>query len=118
MRKDLEEALEERSFNADINDNGRVTGTGPVHRTMSTRRCEECRAVLDPAKILRCAKCQSCFYCSKECQTRNWRVHKRVCSTDPLLRRYVPVEMAVERALALQPPMEQAPKDATYLPRV
>ena len=44
---------------------------------------------------------------------RNWkRLHKRVCTTDPLLRRYVPVEMAVERLLAKQPKV-QAPKDAT-----
>ena len=85
---------------------------------MSPRHCEECRAVLDPKKVLRCTKCKACFYCSAACQKRNWKVHKRVCTTDPLLRRFVPVEMAVERALAQQPPMEQAPKDATYLPRV
>ena len=67
---------------------------------MSAHRCEECWAALDPAKVLRCTKCKACRYCSRECQTRNWRLHKRVCSTDPLLRRYVPVEMAVERILA------------------
>ena len=88
---------------------------------MSARRCEECGTVLDPAKILRCTKCKACFYCSAACQKRNWKIHKRVCSTDPLLRRFVPVEMAVERALAKQKakhPKIQAPKDATYLPRV
>ena len=80
---------------------------------MSSRRCEECGALLNPAKVLRCTKCKACFYCSAVCQKRNWkRIHKRVCSTDPLLRRFVPAEMAVERALALQPPMEQAPKQA------
>ena len=78
----------------------------------AARHCEECWAVLDPSKILRCTKCKACFYCSRACQTRNWRLHKRVCSTDPLLRRFVPVEMAVERALAKQ--KVQAPKDATY----
>ena len=37
-------------------------------------------------------------------QTRNWRLHKRVCSTDPLLRPFIRVEMAVERTLATQAP--------------
>ena len=79
---------------------------------ITKRHCEECRAVLDPAKILRCTKCKACFYCSAACQKRNWRLHKRVCSTDPLLRPFIPVEMAIERALKRQPTMEEAPKDA------
>ena len=80
--------------------------------------CEECWAVLDPAKILRCTKCKACRYCSAACQKRNWRrLHKRVCTTDPFLRPYVPVEMAIERVLAKMSKV-QAPTDATYLPRV
>ena len=79
--------------------------------------CEECWAVLDPAKVLRCTKCKACRYCSRECQTKNWKLHKRVCSTDPVLRPFIRVEMAVERALTKQPKV-RAPKDATYLPRV
>ena len=79
---------------------------------MSTHhRCEECWAVLDPAKILRCTKCKACFYCSAVCQKRNWRIHKRVCTTDPLLRRFMSVEMAIERALKRQPKMK-APEEA------
>ena len=76
-----------------------------------SRRCEECWAILDPAKVLRCTKCKACFYCSAACQKRNWRLHKRVCSTDPELRPFIPVEMAVERAVAKQPKV-QAPKEA------
>ena len=77
-------------------------------------RCDECGAVLNPAKLLRCTRCKACFYCSAACQKRNWRrLHKRVCTTDPALQGFVRVEMAVERALAKQPPMEEAPKDAT-----
>ena len=78
----------------------------------STRHCEECGAALDPAKILRCTKCKACFYCSAACQKRNWTIHKRVCSTDPALRPFMPVEMAIERALAKQPKAQKAPKDA------
>ena len=79
---------------------------------MSTHYCEECRAVLDPKKVLRCTKCKASFYCSAACQKRNWKIHKRVCSSDPLKRRFVPVEMAVERVLAKQL-KTKAPKEAT-----
>ena len=72
--------------------------------------CEECGAPCE--KILRCTKCKACCYCSKACQTRNWRLHKRVCSADPGLRPFIRVEMAIERALAKQPKIK-APKDAT-----
>ena len=78
---------------------------------MSTHHCEECWAVLDPAKVLRCTQCKACFYCSQACQKRNWKLHKRVCSTDPLLRPFIRVEMAVERVLR-KPKVQKAPKEA------
>ena len=63
---------------------------------------------------MHCGKCGMAFYCSKACQKRNWkRIHKRVCTEDPLLRQFIPVEMAIERALAKQPKVQKAPKDAT-----
>ena len=80
---------------------------------MSTRHCEECWAALDAAKVLRCTKCKMVFYCSKGCQSRNWKkIHKRVCTADPSLQPFVPVEMAFERTFVRQPKI-QAPKDAT-----
>ena len=43
---------------------------------------------------------------------KNWkRIHKRVCTTDPELRPFIPVEMAAERILALYSPLD-APTDA------
>ncbi|KAJ7027926.1 hypothetical protein C8F04DRAFT_73693 [Mycena alexandri] len=30
-------------------------------------------------RLLRCSKCETVLYCSKECQTRNWPVHKGFC---------------------------------------
>ena len=39
-------------------------------------------------------------------------LHKRVCTTDPLLRPFIRVEMAAERASAKQPKIQKAPKDA------
>ena len=84
-------------------------------RVMSSHKCDECGAVLDPTKVLRCTRCKACFYCSETCQKRNWRrIHKRVCTPDPGLRRFIRVEMAIERVLKkLAPRMEQAPPDAT-----
>ncbi|KAF9285292.1 hypothetical protein BGZ68_003981 [Mortierella alpina] len=32
-------------------------------------------------KLKRCAKCKSALYCSRECQTSHWKVHKKVCAT-------------------------------------
>ncbi len=29
---------------------------------------------------LRCGKCRAQYYCSKECQVKDWKVHKKVCS--------------------------------------
>ncbi|KAJ7726097.1 hypothetical protein B0H16DRAFT_1735801 [Mycena metata] len=33
----------------------------------------------DVHRLLRCSKCETVLYCSKECQTRNWPVHKGFC---------------------------------------
>ena len=89
----------------------RAIKTSPPGTMISARRCDECGTALDPAKILRCTRCKACFYCSAACQKRNWKLHKRVCSTDPLLRPFIRVEMAVERVLRKQPKV-RAPKDA------
>ncbi|CAO3565365.1 unnamed protein product [Mortierella alpina] len=31
-------------------------------------------------KLKRCAKCKSAFYCSRDCQTSHWKVHKKACA--------------------------------------
>ena len=28
----------------------------------------------------RCSKCQTVYYCSKECQKAHWKIHKKGCS--------------------------------------
>ena len=28
----------------------------------------------------RCSKCQTVYYCSKECQKAHWKIHKKACS--------------------------------------
>ena len=38
-------------------------------------KCFECGK---PA-IKRCSKCRNAWYCSRKCQVRNWKAHKKVC---------------------------------------
>ena len=46
-----------------------------------TPSCASCKKPQTdvPQPLKRCAKCQSVFYCSRECQTANWPTHKRSC---------------------------------------
>ncbi|KAG1767628.1 hypothetical protein EDD22DRAFT_874672 [Suillus occidentalis] len=39
--------------------------------------CTQCRTKLE--KLLKCAKCKSVWYCSKECQKKHWSTHKPTC---------------------------------------
>jgi splicing suppressor protein 51 len=46
--------------------------------------CANCaKTQADPNITLkRCAKCQTTYYCSRECQKADWKVHKRVCASN------------------------------------
>ena len=49
------------------------------------RRCHNCSEVdeavpLDQTmSLLKCGKCKSAYYCSKECQRADWKFHKKQC---------------------------------------
>ncbi|RHY48459.1 hypothetical protein DYB34_009757 [Aphanomyces astaci] len=66
-------------LNFDPNDDDVVEWRGLVWsadlQEVETRYCAHCTK---PA-TLRCARCTSVAYCSKECQVLNWKGHKRVC---------------------------------------
>lgn len=34
-----------------------------------------------PKSTKRCGACKFAYYCSAECQTKHWQVHKAICST-------------------------------------
>ncbi|KAG1727508.1 hypothetical protein EDB19DRAFT_2042822 [Suillus lakei] len=40
-------------------------------------QCTQCQTTLE--KPRKCSKCKSSWYCSEECQKKNWPIHKLVC---------------------------------------
>ncbi|KAH8101077.1 hypothetical protein BXZ70DRAFT_107136 [Cristinia sonorae] len=44
-----------------------------------SKRCRTCGLTEPQVKLSRCAGCQHIFYCSKECQKQNWKLHKDSC---------------------------------------
>jgi hypothetical protein len=47
-----------------------------------TSKCASCNAPeADPEKPLKpCAKCQTVRYCSRDCQKKDFKVHKKICA--------------------------------------
>lgn len=41
--------------------------------------CKTC--LKENVKLLHCGRCKSVFYCSKDCQKKDWKSHKAVCSS-------------------------------------
>ncbi|KAH8767719.1 hypothetical protein BGZ57DRAFT_923204 [Hyaloscypha finlandica] len=46
-------------------------------------KCASCSALeTDPEKPLKpCAKCQTVRYCSRDCQKKDWKLHKKICAS-------------------------------------
>ncbi|KAI0053520.1 hypothetical protein FA95DRAFT_1481533 [Auriscalpium vulgare] len=40
------------------------------------KQCRQCGAREPQKKLFRCSQCQHIWYCSKECQKQNWKLHK------------------------------------------
>ena len=39
-------------------------------------KCEKCGA----EAVKRCGKCKRSWYCRRQCQVEDWKVHKKICS--------------------------------------
>ncbi|EIW78286.1 hypothetical protein CONPUDRAFT_167326 [Coniophora puteana RWD-64-598 SS2] len=44
-----------------------------------SRVCRHCNKAELAVKLFQCVKCKHTFYCSRECQKENWRLHKEFC---------------------------------------
>jgi hypothetical protein len=83
-----------------------------------------CRCCSKPgSSLLACSRCKVTYYCGRECQTKDWKEHKKVCSQTPvaadcckafqamsmaLLRRHLPEALSAMRAVrcAHRPPVD------------
>lgn len=60
-------------------DSGGLSGlSGPSASERERQYCELCGKM---ENLLRCGRCRSSFYCSKEHQRRDWKKHKLVCQS-------------------------------------
>jgi hypothetical protein len=50
----------------------------PPLKALATK-CSGCSVGLQEDQIKRCAKCKSVFYCSRDCQVKDWSAHKLAC---------------------------------------
>ena len=47
------------------------------------KKCSYCKMLPPNGIVYRCSKCNMVYYCSKGCQTRDWVVHKSICTLLP-----------------------------------
>jgi hypothetical protein len=41
--------------------------------------CEKLETEMDGAMLMKCQRCKSVYYCSKECQVADWKSYKKMC---------------------------------------
>mmetsp|Transcript_6651 Transcript_6651/g.10353 ORF Transcript_6651/g.10353 Transcript_6651/m.10353 type:complete len:228 (+) Transcript_6651:816-1499(+) len=51
----------------------------PPILNMYPKACASCRSLASSKNLQKCGKCQSIWYCSKECQKNDWKRHKEFC---------------------------------------
>ena len=53
--------------------------TGARHFMDNNRLCNTCKRRENVKHVKRCSRCKNVFYCSRECQVRDWPNHKPFC---------------------------------------
>ena len=46
---------------------------------LANRTCMGCRNRVPKEQLKKCSACKTVRYCSKECQKKAWKIHKRTC---------------------------------------
>merc|ERR1711916_37500 len=54
-----------------------IKGNLAIITLLDAKRCETCYVAEEGLK--ECTGCRSVVYCSRECQKRDWKAHKRAC---------------------------------------
>jgi len=60
-----------------------MASTGSEATPNEEAQCSKCNKKQSELTIplKRCAKCQTCLYCSRDCQKADWKTHKKSCGT-------------------------------------
>ena len=56
--------------------------TTPTIHTTTNPTTKECRHCFKKDCMKKCGKCMSVWYCSRECQAKDWSEHKKVCGLE------------------------------------
>ncbi|KAJ7600304.1 hypothetical protein C8J56DRAFT_6910 [Mycena floridula] len=74
--KKTAEKLDEQLKETDI-----LVDDSPVkEKKASIYKCHCCESMLGDREVLmRCSRCHSVWYCSKACQVKDWKQHKKLC---------------------------------------
>jgi hypothetical protein len=71
--------------------------------------CSVCAIRGKPKTMKKCAKCLTNFYCSNECQRKDWSVHKKICVLNEPLK---------DICKAIQRHIPEIVNDASMLQRI
>jgi hypothetical protein len=43
------------------------------------QHCDKTETQMDSALLMKCQRCKVTYYCSKDCQVADWKIHKKLC---------------------------------------
>ncbi len=69
----------ESIFSKKEEDNDNKSSSEPIDRAFY-KSCCVCKKVIETYQIKRCSNCKMAYYCSKECQKKDWKEHKKFCN--------------------------------------
>ena len=55
------------------------TFNSPIHVKNQCRFCDRISINEDETSLMRCAACLAVRYCNRECQSKDWKFHKKGC---------------------------------------